>query len=480
MTDHLQPYPEYKDSGVEWLGEIPAHWDVKQLKYAVSKIVGGSTPSKENTEYWNGSIVWVTPEDISRNTHLFDSRSHITKLGLDSCSAMLVPAGSIVVTSRAPVGNVSLAEVELCTNQGCKAIVMNDDLLISKYVFYLMLCIKDELQRLSKGTTFTEISTTVFSNVRISVIPLDEQAAIVRYLDHADRLIRRYIAAKRKQIALLNEQKQAIIQQAVTRGLDPDVPLKPSGVEWVKEIPTNYKRTRLGHLCLSIRDGTHNPPPAILGIHRLLSVRNIIQGRFVIRDDDRTMSSEAFAELQRSYSVKKDDVVLALVGGTTGKSAVVDAMENVTVQRSIGIIRPDPELLDSRYLNFVLRSKVVQTQIKEIMDKYAAQPGIYLNDVSNLQIIFPDTEQQKRIVVFIEEKLSLLNPLGLNIEREIALAQEYRTRLIAEVVTGKLDVRGAVFEMPDEFDDPASYTGDAPDLDDDSEEPPEEFTDDAD
>ena len=104
MTTNLKPYPTYKPSGVEWLGDVPAHWEVRRIKHAFRQIVGGSTPSSDETAYWDGTIVWVTPTDISRVTQLRDSLRRITKKGLDACSAKLVPAGSLVVTSRAPVG----------------------------------------------------------------------------------------------------------------------------------------------------------------------------------------------------------------------------------------------------------------------------------------------------------------------------------------------------------------------------------------
>lgn len=247
-------------------------------------------------------------------------------------------------------------------------------------------------------------------------------------------------------IELLNEQKQVVIHRAVTRGLDPNVRLKPSGIEWLGDVPEGYRRVKLGRVCFSIRDGTHNPPPAIDGTHRLLSVRNIVDGRFTTRPDDRTMSPAAFDELQRSYDVRSGDVVLALVGATTGKSAVVEPMEDVTVQRSIGILRPNPALIDSHFLNLVIRSDLVQSQIRRIMDKYAAQPGIYLKDVGFLQIVYPDIVTQKAILAAVETESKDAERLKDACRMEIDHLREYRTRLIADVVTGKLDVRG--IELP--------------------------------
>jgi type I restriction enzyme, S subunit len=254
----------------------------------------------------------------------------------------------------------------------------------------------------------------------------------------------------------LEKQKQAIIDRLITRGLDENPTLRPSGVEWLDDIPVNYRRTKLRRLCISIRDGTHNPPPAEPGVHRLLSVRNIIGDRFVTRADDRTMSPSAFAQLQASYTVDEGDVVLALVGATTGKSAVVERMENITVQRSIGVLRPKNTVLDSHYLRYVIASNVVQVQIRRVMDKYAAQPGIYLNEVGSLQIIYPNLDAQRELVRVTRQRTQDLDALVSKCSQEISLLREFRTRLIADVVSGKLDVRQAAAELPDEPEEPVA------------------------
>ena len=133
VTQGLDPDVPLKPSGVEWIGDIPAHWEVRRVKHAFRRIVGGSTPSSSEATYWDGTIVWVTPTDISKVTRLRDSQRRITKKGFDSCSTTLVPVGSLVVTSRAPVGNVALAEVPLCTNQGCKTLVPDSQVIDSTY-----------------------------------------------------------------------------------------------------------------------------------------------------------------------------------------------------------------------------------------------------------------------------------------------------------------------------------------------------------
>jgi type I restriction enzyme, S subunit len=197
MTNGLKPYPIMKDSGLPWLGEVPDHWEVRRLKHVFRRIVGGSTPSSAQSNYWDGNIVWVTPADVSKQARLSNSLRRITTAGLMSCSAELVPAGSLVVTSRAPVGNVAVAETELCTNQGCKALVASESVLNLIFGFHVLNTLKGELQSLATGTTFTEISTSRLATVAMPLPPLPEQTAIVRFLEHVEKQIACHIRANR-------------------------------------------------------------------------------------------------------------------------------------------------------------------------------------------------------------------------------------------------------------------------------------------
>ena len=220
VTQGLDPDVPLKPSGVEWIGDIPAHWEVRRVKHAFRRIVGGSTPSSSEATYWDGTIVWVTPTDISKVTRLRDSQRRITKKGFDSCSTTLVPVGSLVVTSRAPVGNVALAEVPLCTNQGCKTLVPDSQVIDSTYGYQVFGRLKDELQSLANGTTFTEISTNALGNVLLPIPPLAEQTAIAAYLDKQTAAIDAAMARAQREIDLLSEYRTRLIADVVTGQVD--------------------------------------------------------------------------------------------------------------------------------------------------------------------------------------------------------------------------------------------------------------------
>jgi type I restriction enzyme S subunit len=219
VTRGLDPNVRLKPSGVPWLGDIPEHWQTRRLKYVFSQILGGSTPQSNEPRYWDGEVVWVTPIDVGRSKVLTTSIRKITPEGLASCSTKLVPPNSIIVTSRAPVGNVAIASIELCTNQGCKALVANVSVIKPHFAFAVMSILQPELQSLATGTTF-EISTTKISTVAIPLPPLSEQELIVAYLEDATRNLDAAIEGQRYDIDLLRECRTSLIADVVTGKLD--------------------------------------------------------------------------------------------------------------------------------------------------------------------------------------------------------------------------------------------------------------------
>lgn len=220
VTRGLNPDAPLKPSGVPWLGDIPEHWEVRRTKLVFSRIVGGSTPSSTNESYWDGPIVWVTPADISKTDRIRDSQRRITQVGLDSCSAELLPPDTLVVTSRAPVGNIALAEVPFCTNQGCKSLVPDEGAVHPIYSLYMFGSLQEELQNLSNGTTFMELSAQELGDMPLPLPPLPEQKAITEYLNRATANTAAAIAQAEREIKLLNEYRTRLIADVVTGKVD--------------------------------------------------------------------------------------------------------------------------------------------------------------------------------------------------------------------------------------------------------------------
>jgi Restriction endonuclease S subunits len=214
VTKGLNPNVPLKDSGIEWIGEIPEHWEVKRIK-SIATIYNGSTPNSSVSTYWDGEVVWVTPKDFNSEKYLLKSERNITEQGYRSCGTTLVPPGSIVLTTRAPIGKVMIAGTELCTNQGCKSLVLVNEV-ISEYIYSLLLISTSVLNSLGTGTTFMELSNVALKDFEIPIPPLSEQEEIVAYLDKVTKQIDQTINHYQNQIEKLKEYKQSLINAAVT------------------------------------------------------------------------------------------------------------------------------------------------------------------------------------------------------------------------------------------------------------------------
>ena len=317
-------YPAYKPSGVEWLGDVPAHWEVRRLR-KIANVINGATPSTSVVSYWDGTILWVTPEDLGKlsGRYIAESGRRITEDGYQACGTTLAPAGSVAISTRAPIGHLGILAEAGCVNQGCRLLAPSSTVQ-PEYLHYSLATCRESFAVLGQGSTFTELSGTQLSDFRLPLPPFPEQQAIVRYLDHADRRIRRYVSAKRKLIALLAEEKQAVVNRAVTRGLNPNVRLKPSGVEWLGDVPEHWEIRRLGYLATKFGSGITPRGGATVyeedGVPFLRS-QNIHFDGLRTRNVARITPS-LHRELSGSH-VKPRDVLLNITGASIGRACSV-------------------------------------------------------------------------------------------------------------------------------------------------------------
>jgi len=215
VTKGLDKTVPMKDSGIEWIGEIPESWNTIATKY-LYRIESGATPKSENPSYFDGDISWITPADYKTDdVYVSGGRRNITQEGLMSCSTTLIPIGSIIFSKRAPIGAVAINKAELCTNQGCLSCVpLTDDSV--KYYYYVMSVATEQYYLLGSGTTFKEISATNFQNFVLPRPHADEQVLLVKYLDEKCDKIYRLIEIKQQKIEELNQYKKSLIYEYVT------------------------------------------------------------------------------------------------------------------------------------------------------------------------------------------------------------------------------------------------------------------------
>ena len=279
--------------------------------------------------------------------------------------------------------------------------------------------------------------------------PLEEQAAIVRYLDHVDRRIQRYIRAKRKLIDLLEEQKQAVIHQAVTRGLDSNVPLKPSGVEWLGDVPEHWERCRLRNVVSEVTTGSRGWSSFASDTGPLfIRVANLKRASLQLRFDDVVrLNLPKTSEVTRTR-IRPGDLLLSVTAYIGSVGIAPEEFEEAYVSQHVARCQPRPGS-SSQWLGYVLFSTVGQTHGQ--MSLYGGtKDGLSLDDVKNYPIILPPLAEQNAIVEYLDKAIADIENGMDHTRRQIELIQEYRTRLIADMVTGKLDVREAAARLPEE------------------------------
>ena len=430
----MPKYEAYKDSGVEWLGDIPSHWNCLSNKniFKIRKSLVG----KHSSEYELLSLTLrgIIKRDMDNpegkfpaefNTYqevrvgdfvfcLFDVEETPRTVGLSDFNGMITGAYTVF---------------EVNNNFDKKFL----------YYFYLNLDQNKRLKPLYRGlrNTIPKDSFMAFKSFVPSKI---EQTAIANFLDEKTVKIDEAIAIKEKQIELLKERKQIIIQQAVTQGLDPTVPMKDSGVEWIGKIPAHWSCAKLKLVCNFILDGTHGSYPRVDKGYRLLSVRNIINDEFVFRDDDSNVSYKHFKEISSKFKIVEGDIQLAIVGATLGKVAVVKRLEeDVVTQRSLATIRVNSELINNSFVANFLRSKSYEAYLWS-NTSFSAQPGVYLNTIQNSYIPLAPKSEQDLIDKYIDDESKKLNGVIENTQTTIDKLREYKTTLINSAVTGKIKV----------------------------------------
>jgi type I restriction enzyme, S subunit len=309
----------------------------------------------------------------------------------------------------------------------------------------------------SDGVRIGQWDLSIHGMKRIPVVvpPNEEQSTIVRFLDHVDRHIRLYIRTKQKLIALLNEQKQAIIHRAVTRGLDPNVRLKHSDVEWVDNMPAHWNVLPLRRLVSLVTSGSRGWAKFYSDDGDVfLQSGNL--GRSMVLDLSFIQHVKPPENPEGARTkVQVSDILVCITGALTGNVVLVDVdlPGNAFVNQHVALVRAKPEVVSPRYLAFSLYCDVGQAQFKS-SEYGGTKQGLGLDDVRRTMVPLPPYEEQAAICSYLDRELVNLNAAITRINREITLLREYRTRLFADVVTGKLDVREAAANLPDEPDEP--------------------------
>ncbi len=431
MIHDLKPYPAYKDSGEEWLREVPEYWTVCSLGSLTSSVSQRGRPDLP-------LLSVVREKGVIPRSTMSDDENH-NFIPDDLSNYKVVHAGNLVINKmKAWQGSLGIAPM---------------DGIVSPAYFVFDFRIGDRRfgQALLRSRTYVAFFARASDGIRIGqwdlsihgmkripvlVPPLPEQAAIVRFLDHVDRRIQRYIRAKQKLIALLNKQKQAIIHRAVTRGLDPNVRLKPSGVEWVGDVPEHWTVSRVKNEfeCLN---------------KRRVPLSSTERGAMKLRLFDYYGASGV---IDRVDDYLFDDELLLIA--EDGANLVLRNLPLAIIARGKFWVNNHAHILKPRRGNLDFLAGLMENFSYLPWISGAAQPKLTQDRLMSIPIVVPSPDEQDQIMRWATAETAPIRVAITQASRQIDLLREYRTRLIADVITGKLDVREAAAQLPEGAEEP--------------------------
>ena len=441
MIADLKPYAEYKESGLPWLGQVPGHWGTRRTKFLFRERVQKGFPDEPLLAATQSKGV-VRKADYGTRTVTATKDFHLLKL---------VETGDFVISLRSFEGGIEVAH--------CRGIISPA---------YTVLAPRAEAaegyySRFFKSSAFISSLTLFVTGIRegqnvdyerlsrsyLPLPPADEQAAIGRFLDWANGRLERAIRAKRKVIALLNEQKQAIIHRAVTRGLDPSVPLKPSGVPRLADIPQHWEAWPINR-CARVGNGSTpsrgKPGYWNNGTYPWLNSSQVNRGFIDSADQFVTPTALRECHLPR---VPAGSVLVAITGqGKTRGTAALLGVE-ATINQHIAFITPRTNVVSPEFLH--LAFVAAYQSLRTLSDDSGSTKGaLTCEDLKRFKVVLPPLLEQTVLVEYMRAETQTLNSAISRLKREVELLREYRTRLVADVVTGKLDVREAAARLPEE------------------------------
>ena len=432
----MERYEKYKDSGVEWIGEIPEGWEVKKLKYILVDHAGNGFPNNQQGDL-NATIPFYKVSDINRKGMFVNSsNNYVSPEIAENKNWNIVPKYSVIA---AKIGEALKKNHRKITLSDC--IIDNNCIGLEakqiNYKFnYHLLSLIDFSWFVNPGAV-PSLSVEKFKNLKAFLPERKEQTVIVNYLDRKTAEIDELIAQKERLIELYEEERTAIINQAVTKGIDPDVQLKDSGVDWLGEIPEGWQITALKRLVNKITDGEHISPKFTQSGMPFLSAKDVRDG-YIKFPDDKFIDYNDGIRFRKRCNPELNDVLIVSRGATVGRVAVINTNVEFCLLGSVILLKPKSEI-SSLYLFYSLKNKLVQDYFLH-SSQSSAQQAIYLEKIAAVYFAIPTIEEQGLIVNYIETEAARINTKIAKTKKIIELQKEYRAALISEVVTGKIKV----------------------------------------
>ena len=434
----MKRYETYKDSGIQWVGEIPSHWDSNKLKF-FADISTGTTPSTANEEYWNEATEnWYTPADFNEgDIHLNGSSRKVSAMAFEKSACKVFKKNVVLVVGiGATLGKIGFSRVECSANQQINAIEFYDNVYPLFGAYYLS-SLKEVMKSLASAATLAIMNQSVTGSIPFVCPTLAEQKNIATYLDHKVGQIDATIAEKEQMLEDLKAYRSSIISEAVTKGLDKNVEMKESGVEWIGMIPKHWNINKLkffADISTGTTPSTDNEEYWKEPTENWYTPSDFCEEKVHLETSLRKVSTTAFQE--SACRVFKKDVVLVVgIGATLGKIGISSV--ECSANQQINAI----EFYDNVYPLFGV---YYLSSLKEVMKSLASAATLAIMNQSvtgSIPFVCPTLDEQKEIADYLEKKTKSIGSLLNQIEVQIVELKSYKSTLITEAVTGKIDLR---------------------------------------
>lgn len=454
----MKKYSAYKNSGIEWIGEIPEGWLIKKIKHTtyVKGRIGWKGLKSDEFEELSDSYV-VTGTDFNDGEVDWSTCYQVSQERYDEDPFIQLQENDLLITKDGTIGKIALVKnlPKIATlNSGIFVTRPLNQFYHTEFMYWILYSevFKSFYDYNKSGSTIQHLYQNVFDEFQFPCPSLEEQTTIANYLDHKTSEIDTLIEKKKKLIELYKEERTATINQAVTKGLDPNVPMKDSGIDWIGEIPEHWEvkklkyisslKGRLGWQGLKANEYTNEGPFVVSSAH--------FQDEVIQWEKCPHVSQERY-DLDSNIQLAVGDILLMKDGAKLGKLAIVDHLPNLACLNShLLLFRPliinGEQAYFPRYLFYLMKTNVFQDYI--LLEATGTTfLGVSQQSIGNFEMYLPPLDEQISVVKWVDDKLSDLNDQVLKTEREIKLLEEYKTALISEVVLGKVDVREEMLEQ---------------------------------
>jgi type I restriction enzyme S subunit len=443
----MKKYDNYKDSGIEWLGEIPNHWKVTKLKF-IGDAIGGLTYAPNNVVENESQGVLVLRSSNIQNGKL--SLNDNVFVNLEISEKLTLKKGDILICSRN--GSQHLIGKNICIDERTEGSTFGAFMMIfrSKNYGFLNQYFNSPIFTSQSGlfltATINQLTSGTLNNFYIAIPEtIEEQNAIANYLDHKTNQIDTLISKKEKFINLLQEERIAVINQAVTKGLDPNVPMKDSGIEGLNLIPSSWELLKFKWFAPILTCGVASTPEYVdksIGMP-FLSAQNVKNNQMRL-DNFKYISIDLHNSLTKSRKPQNGDLLVTRVGAGIGDACIVDCDFEFSVYVSLTHIRVDDSIVNNKFIMYFFSTDYCKFLNSQGTVTGGGVGNLNVNNVERYKVPIPPLKEQEKIVDYISGKSSEIDRIIFKTKQEIELLKEYKTTLISEVVTGKVDVREEV------------------------------------